>query len=224
MKKIHIELPKYRLQLRMRLIKRRKPLLEEPLLPKPSVVRRKYRKGSYPGRFARYLFDHKNVKKMFTTYFAAATILSTFIPQATGVQAGTPENFIIESQTRLITEKNMIYPVEQVKINQGYSIFHKALDFGGNKGDIVAPIMGGVVAYAGWDRSGYGNLVILQHKSGIDSYYAHLSKINVKTGQVVDINTIIGEMGATGRASGIHLHLEIHQNGLSLNPLTVLSK
>ncbi len=100
----------------------------------------------------------------------------------------------------------------------------KYLDLGGGLGTSIRPIMSGVVAYAGWDRSGYGNLVILEHKSGIDSYYAHLSKINVKTGQSVDTNTEIGKMGATGRASGVHLHLEVHQNGVSLNPLTVLSK
>lgn len=224
MKKIHIELPKYRLQLQMKLVKRRKPLLEEPLLPNPSVVKRKYRKGSYPGRLARYLVDHKNIKKIFATYFAIAAVGATFIPQTTGVQAEASENIVIESQTNLTTEKSMIYPVGQVKINQGYSIFHKANDFGGPKGEPIRPIMNGVVAYAGWDRSGYGNLVILQHKNGIDSYYAHLSKIDVKTGQTVETSTVIGEMGATGRASGVHLHLEVHQNGVSLNPLTVLSK
>lgn len=224
MKKIHIELPKYRLQLQMKLVKRRKPLLEEPLLPNPSVVKRKYRKGSYPGRLARYLVDHKNIKKIFATYFAIAAVGATFIPQTTGVQAEASENIVIESQTNLTTEKSMIYPVGQVKINQGYSIFHKATDFGGPKGEPIRPIMNGVVAYAGWDRSGYGNLVILQHKNGIDSYYAHLSKIDVKTGQTVETSTVIGEMGATGRASGVHLHLEVHQNGVSLNPLTVLSK
>jgi murein DD-endopeptidase MepM/ murein hydrolase activator NlpD len=66
--------------------------------------------------------------------------------------------------------------------------------------------------------------VVLTHKNGLDSYYAHLSKIEVSTGQTIEMNTEIGKMGATGHATGTHLHLEIHQNGASVNPLTILSK
>lgn len=223
MRKYDIELPKYRLQLQMKLVKRRKPLLEEPILPHPSVVRRKYRKGSYPGRLARYLVDHKNIKKIFATYFAATAVIATFVPQTTGAQVEAAESIVIESQTNLTTEKSMIYPVGQIKLNQGYNIFHKAIDLGGNLGTPIKPIMDGVVAYAGWDRSGYGNLVVLLHRNGIESYYAHLSKIEVTTGQSVNTNTEIGKMGATGHATGVHLHLEVIQNGVTLNPLTVLS-
>lgn len=227
MKKIRIELPKYRLQLDVKLVKRRKPLLalsDEPILPNPSIVRRKYRKGSLVGRFARYFADYKNMGKLFALNFVIISISAAFIPSTSNVQAQGAENLVIESQTNLTTEKSMIYPVARIRINQDYYVFHKGLDLGGNTGTPINPIMPGVVAYAGWDRTGYGNLVILKHKNGIDSYYAHLSKIEVKTGQVVETNTEIGKMGATGRASGVHLHLEIHQNGNSMNPLTVLSK
>jgi len=224
MRKINVELPKYRLQLNVKLVKRRKPLLEEPILPKASLVRKKYRKGTFLGRLARYFADHKNIRKIFASSFAFIAITTTFIPQSGGVQAQGSENIVIEAQTNLVTEKGMLYPVGPIKINQGYNIFHKGLDLGGKVGEPIKPIMTGVVAYAGWDRSGYGNLIVLQHKNGLDSYYAHLSKIEVKTGQTVDINTEIGKMGATGRTTGTHLHLEIHQNGVSLNPLTVLSR
>lgn len=173
---------------------------------------------------ARYVVEHKNASKVFAAGFAIIASTTAFLPQTVNVQAQGSDNVIIESQTNLNTEKGMIYPVAQVKINQGYSIFHKAVDLGGSIGTSIKPIMAGVVAYSGWDRSGYGNLIILKHKNGIDSYYAHLSKIEVKTGETVDTNTEIGKMGATGHATGPHLHLEIHQNGVSLNPLTVLSK
>lgn len=224
MRKINVELPKYRLQMNVRLVKRRKPLMAEPLLPRPSVVRRKYRKGTFLGRFARYFADHKNAGKVSAAGFAVIATTAAFIPQTSGIQAQGAENVIIESQTNLTTEKSMIYPVAQIRINQGYSIFHKAIDFGGSVGTSIKPVMAGVVAYAGWDRSGYGNLVILKHNNGIDSYYAHLSKVEVKTGQSVDTSTEIGKMGATGHATGSHLHLEIHQNKVSVNPLTVLSQ
>ena len=224
MRRINVELPKYRLQMHVRLVKRRKPLLDKTMLLNTSVVKRKYRKGTFMGRLARYVADHKNIKKIFAANFAVFAVAIMLIPHPTEIQAEASENVIIESQTNLITEKAMIYPVGKVIINQGYGVFHKAVDFGGPIGTSIKPVMAGVVAYAGWDRSGYGNLVILQHNNGIESYYAHLSKIDVKTGQAVDVNTQIGKMGATGRATGVHLHLEIYQNGNYINPLTVLSK
>jgi murein DD-endopeptidase MepM/ murein hydrolase activator NlpD len=224
MRHYNVELPKYRLQLHVKLVKRRKPLLEESLLPTRKDIKRKYRSGSFLGKLARYFADHKNIKKVFAANFAIVAIAATFVPQPRTIQAQGSDNVIIESQTNLITEKGMVYPVGQVKINQGYSIFHQAIDFGGSIGTPINPIMAGVVAYAGWDRSGYGNLIVIQHINGIESYYAHLSKIEVKNGQVVGINTEVGKMGATGHATGTHLHLEIHQNGVSINPLNILSK
>jgi murein DD-endopeptidase MepM/ murein hydrolase activator NlpD len=224
MQKINLELPKYRLQLHLKLIRRRKPLLAEPLLPTKAVVNKKYRTGTFTGKLVRYFADHKNIRKVFAANFAIIAVLASFAPQTTKVQAQGSGDVIIETQTNLVTQKGMQYPVGTVKINQGYGFFHPAVDLGGVKGDPIKPVMPGVVSYAGWDYSGYGNLVILSHTNGFESYYAHLSKIEVKTGQTVDMNTEIGKMGATGHATGPHLHLEIHQNGVSLNPLTVLSK
>jgi murein DD-endopeptidase MepM/ murein hydrolase activator NlpD len=223
MQKISLELPKYRLQLNFKLIKRRKPLLAEPILPSKAIVNRKYRKGTYTGKLIRYFADHRSIKKILAGSFVLTAMVAGFIPQTTNFQAQADES-IIEPQTTLVTQKSMQYPVQFVRINQNYSFFHPAVDLGGTKGTPIKPVMPGVVAYAGWDRSGYGNLVILSHVNGLESYYAHLSKIEVATGQTVDMNTEIGKMGATGHATGSHLHLEIHQNGVSLNPLTVLSK
>ena len=223
MKKLNLELPKYRLQLHMKLVKRRKPLLAEPILPTKAVVNRKYRTGTFTGRLIRYFADHKSIRKIFATGFVFTAMLVGFSPQNSNIQVQADET-IIEPQTTLVTQKAMQYPVKTIKINQGYGFFPPAVDLGGQKGDPIKPIMAGVVAYSGWDISGYGNLVVLSHKNGFDSYYAHLSKIEVATGTVVNTNTEIGEMGASGHATGTHLHLEIHQNGVSLNPLTVLSR
>jgi murein DD-endopeptidase MepM/ murein hydrolase activator NlpD len=225
MQKISLELPKYRLQLHMKLVKRRKPLLAvEPILPTKAVVNKKYRKGTFLGRLIRYFADHKSIRKVFAGSFAIIAIAGSFAPQTTRIQAEGSDTTIIESQTNLITEKGMQYPVDSVHINQGYSFFHPGVDLGDQIGTPVKPVMPGIVAYAGWDRSGYGNLVVLTHKNGFDSYYAHLSKIEVTTGELVDMGTEIGKIGVTGHSSGPHLHLEIHQNGVSLNPLTVLSR
>jgi len=223
MQKINLELPKYRLQLHVKLVKRRKPLLAEPILPTRAIINRKYRTGTFTGRLIRYFADHKSIRKILATGFVFIAVLAGFVPQNSNLQVQADET-IIEPQTTLITQKGMQYPVASVKINQGYRFFHPAIDLGGKKGTPIKPIMPGVVAYAGWVYSGYGNLVIINHQNGFDSYYAHLSKIEVITGQAVDMNTEIGKMGATGRSTGPHLHLEIHQNGVSVNPLTVLSR
>jgi len=223
-RKFSLELPKFRLELHAKLVKRRKPLLAEPLLPTPDVVNKKYRTGTFMGRLVRYFADHNNFRKMFAGSFATIAIAGSFIPQTVKVEAQGSVNPVIESQTDLVTQKGMQYPVGQVKINQGYSIFHQAVDLGGEVGTAIKPIMPGIVAYAGWDNSGYGNLVILDHQNNFQSYYAHLSKVEVKTGETVDMDTEIGKMGETGHATGPHLHLEIHQNGVSLNPLTVLAR
>jgi murein DD-endopeptidase MepM/ murein hydrolase activator NlpD len=223
-KKYNVELPKYRLQLHLKLVKRRKPLMVEPILPKASTVNKKYRKGTFVSRFVRCVFDNKNIRRVLAANFAVITIATSFIPQTRSAFAEGSGDVIIETQTNLTTQKGMGYPVDTVRTNQNYSFFHPALDFGGMVGTPIKAITGGMVAYAGRDYSGYGNLVVLQHKNGFDSYYAHLSKIEVVTGQTVEIGTVIGKMGATGRATGVHLHLEIHQNGVSVNPLTILSK
>lgn len=224
MQKISLELPKFRLELHAKLVKRRTPLVVDPILPTVATVNKKYRKGTFVGKLVRYFADNKAFRKVFAANFAIIAMAAAFVPQTTNIQAEGSDLTILESQTNLVTQKGMQYPVEKIKINQNYGFFHPGLDLGGPKGVRVEPIMPGIVSYAGWDKSGYGNLIVLTHSNGIDSYYAHLSKIEVKTGELVDMNTEIGQMGATGRSTGVHLHLEIHQKGVSLNPLTVLSR
>jgi len=226
MKKISLELPVYRLQFDMKLVKRRKPLLDKTLVPTRSVVNKKYRSGTFTGRLVRYFADHKSIRKIFASSFAVLAISASFIPQTSSVRAQS-DDAIIQTQTNLVTETSMKYPVEPVLINQNYSFLHPAIDFGGELGESIKPVMAGIVTYAGWDYSGYGNLVVIGSKTADDTYeiyYAHLSKIEVKTGQTIDVNTEIGKLGETGHATGPHLHLEIYQNGVHLNPLTVLSQ
>ena len=94
MQKISLELPKYRLQLHVKLVKRRKPLLDEPILPTKSVVNRKYRKGTYLGKLIRYFADHKSIKKILATSFVFTTIMAGFGPQTSNFQAQADETVI----------------------------------------------------------------------------------------------------------------------------------
>ncbi len=94
---------------------------------------------------------------------------------------------------------------------------HTGLDIATSAGTPVIPIAPGTVTYADYKGS-YGNLVIINHGNGIESYYAHCSKIYCQVGQKVEADTVISAVGSTGNSTGPHLHLEIRQNGNTLNP------
>ena len=128
------------------------------------------------------------------------------------------------AQTTLTTEKSIQFPLDSVKINQGFNFFHPGIDLGAEIGDPIKPVRAGEVSEAGHAKDGYGNTVVIDHGSGLTSRYAHLSKIEVEVGQEVTTNTEIGKVGITGHSTGPHLHLEIRQNGFPLNPLTVLAR
>jgi murein DD-endopeptidase MepM/ murein hydrolase activator NlpD len=71
---------------------------------------------------------------------------------------------------------------------------------------------------------GYGNLVVIEHEFGYQSYYGHLSTIKVKLGDYVKTGELIAFSGNTGRSTGPHLHFEIKKNGNSLNPAIFIKK
>jgi murein DD-endopeptidase MepM/ murein hydrolase activator NlpD len=78
------------------------------------------------------------------------------------------------------------------------------------------------VSSAGYDAGGYGNLVVVQHRLGMTSWYAHLSRIAVSPGECVVAGTLIGRVGATGHATGPHLHFELRVRGAAVDPLSGL--
>ncbi len=101
------------------------------------------------------------------------------------------------------------------------STIHTGLDISSPNGTGIRPISAGTVTYAAYKGS-YGNLIIVDHGNGVQSYYAHCSAIYVSVGQSVDINTTIGAVGSTGNSTGPHLHLEIRIDGNPVNPQNYL--
>jgi murein DD-endopeptidase MepM/ murein hydrolase activator NlpD len=99
---------------------------------------------------------------------------------------------------------------------------HYGVDVKLLKGDSVASIFEGVVRIAKYSRS-YGYVVVVRHANGLESLYAHLSKLMVKSGDVVDAGTTIGKGGNTGRSFGSHLHLEMRYLGEPFNPSDVFA-
>lgn len=97
------------------------------------------------------------------------------------------------------------------------SRMHSGVDLSLQNGDPIATVYNGVVTKAS-SYYAYGNLVIIDHGLGIETYYAHLSKMHVKVGDTVATGQIIGLGGRTGRATGNHLHFEIREDGKAYNP------
>ena len=102
----------------------------------------------------------------------------------------------------------------------GSPAYHEGLDIAADKGAPVFAAADGVVQSAAWGGD-FGNLVVIGHEFGLTTRYAHLSKLDVKTGQTVARGQVVGAIGATGRASGSHLHYEVWANGRPLNPAPV---
>lgn len=105
---------------------------------------------------------------------------------------------------------------------RGGTRLHAGVDWAGAYGTPVMSTADGVVTYAGW-QSGYGRLVKVQHASGLETRYAHLSKLNVQKGQRVSRGDRIGAMGNSGRSTGTHLHYEVRLGGKATNPMTYIT-
>lgn len=104
----------------------------------------------------------------------------------------------------------------------GYSSWrgrnHNGIDYPLPEGTPISVIQPGTVADAGFRDNGYGNQVKVNHPGGVSSFYAHLSSINVASGQKIDPGTVIGKIGTTGHSTGPHLHFEVDVNGKVSNP------
>lgn len=116
------------------------------------------------------------------------------------------------------------WPVSGANISSSYGSrwgrTHKGVDLVSSDRDILAADEG-VVSFTG-TKTGYGNVIIIDHKNGYETLYGHLSKISVKEGEIVEKGAKIGVMGSTGRSTGTHLHFEIHKNGGVQNPMKYL--
>jgi murein DD-endopeptidase MepM/ murein hydrolase activator NlpD len=94
---------------------------------------------------------------------------------------------------------------------------HTGVDISAPVGAHVVAPADGIVIFAG-RHAGYGNIIVIDHKFGITTRYAHLQRMDVKVGQYVSRYDIIGYVGMTGRTTGSHLHYEVWQNNICLNP------
>lgn len=111
---------------------------------------------------------------------------------------------------------------ERIHPINGNASTHTGIDIAASYGTTVISMAPGIVTAAGSDDAN-GSYVIIKHDEELTSVYAHLSKICVSSGEAVDENTKIGEVGSSGISTGPHLHFEIKRNSKSVNPESYIS-
>ncbi len=167
----------------------------------------------------RPLIELIGIPLMSLTFFTAV-----IVPQTEAGFASTELYF--DTQTThveaVVTPSRFRWPLATFGVSQYFTYGHPGLDLTDPAGTPIYPVMEGKVILAASLFNGYGRHVIVEHDNQMTSVYAHLTKIDVKEGEEVTKSTELGTVGATGWATGNHLHLEILQNGVPVNPMEVL--
>lgn len=131
---------------------------------------------------------------------------------------------LVTTGSSAVMASGFAWPVRGT-MNQYYAWYHRAIDVGAPVGTPIFAAQSGTVSYAiagGWNY-GYGTHVIVSGTNGYETLYAHMSGLNVSSGQsVVAGQTVVGWVGLTGRTTGAHLHFEVRSGGGLLNPLSFL--
>jgi murein DD-endopeptidase MepM/ murein hydrolase activator NlpD len=128
---------------------------------------------------------------------------------------------ITPSAGSVVASGKFVWPTQGI-ITQRFSWYHPGIDIANDALPLDVAADSGRVEFAGWDGSGYGNMILIDHGNGYKTRYGHLSQIMVVSGQTVSRGSVIGRMGSTGHSTGPHTHFEIYQNGIRVNPLLFL--
>lgn len=118
------------------------------------------------------------------------------------------------------------FPMRKIKVNSRYGPrsgrYHNGIDLALSVGDTIFAMFSGKVRYAKYNDGGFGNLVILRHYNGLETFYAHLSKFLVAPNQEVKVGDPIALGGNTGRSTGPHLHMEVRFYDAAINPEEII--
>lgn len=138
------------------------------------------------------------------------------------VGSATPRPKQITPDAGTVVASGLFVWPTQGSITQRYSWYHPGIDIANSSLPTVVAADAGKVVYSGWDGTGYGNTIIIDHGNGYKTRYAHLSQLYVINGQNIGRGSAIGKMGSTGRSTGPHTHFEIFLNGARQNPFNFL--
>lgn len=178
----------------------------------------------------RHFLTLKRTRNFISGLFLTGGVLAGFfIPQVNTYAESSALNRISTAQfepVETVTLTGLEFPLKDKNygISQFFSPGHPGVDLEIAAKTPVYPITEGEVKEINRWWISYGHHLVINHGSGLQSLYAHLSSIEVKAGDKVGKDTMIGRVGSTGWATGNHLHLEIWQNGKPLNPMEVIGE
>lgn len=173
-----------------------------------------------------------------TTKVILSIITAIYLLILSGFSWHQPNKATIDVGLTTLEEKNTpkLLPIKKddiIKISSGFGKttksgdksehMHEGIDFIASKGTKILATANGEVVYSGFSEA-YGNHVIIKHNSTYQSLYAHLSSLTVEKGKNVNAKEVIGIIGSTGKATGIHLHYEVIKNGIKINPNRLFNK
>jgi murein DD-endopeptidase MepM/ murein hydrolase activator NlpD len=156
---------------------------------------------------------------------------------ARGVESRADYLDVVESELLSAQVRSALLP-QNTPINEGFVgsgfgsrldpftgqiAMHAGLDFAAPPGTPILAAAGGVVSAAEFNTA-YGNMVVIDHGNGVQTVYAHASRLEVRAGDIVRRGQQVARVGSTGRSTGAHLHFEVHVNGIPQNPARFLSR
>lgn len=187
---------------------------------------RKRKKSQLFSRLIRPVFEnHRRIRLVVGAQLAASIIfVSSLGPIGGEANLDQPEIAVLNEQTvQVLTETTFRFPLEtNAGISQGFHRFHPGIDIQSPRGSSIYPIANGKVVEVEIGRFGFGHKVVVEHQNGLTSLYAHMDEVNVREGDEVTKETVLGKVGLTGWTTGPHLHLEIHTQNGALNPKQAL--
>ncbi len=143
-----------------------------------------------------------------------------YVPPAPKVTTPTKTPTSLTFNPTTVTK--LLWPTTARRVSQYFGVRHTGVDLANNTGTPIYAAEDGVVIRAGWNNGGYGNYIIIDHGQGLQTLYAHNSKLLVSVGDRVTRGQNISLMGSTGRSTGPHLHFEVIINGRRTNPFTYI--
>ena len=167
-------------------------------------------------------FEGKKIKRAIGVGLAVVVMFSGLISNLVAANEVTvDETLMATPDTELVTRTTLDKPLEGI-LAGGFGGFHRGIDVLAPVGTSIKPIDKGIVKESSLWRLGWGHTVVVEHENGLSSRYAHLRDIRVIEGEMVNKGQEIGTVGMTGWTTGPHLHLEIYQDGRTINPAQVL--
>ena len=158
-------------------------------------------------------------------YLSGVAVFSAVLVPAASDLATNLEVSRVTEQTYIEvvpTDTKFQWPFIRFALTTRFSSGHPDVDLINPVGVPIYPVADGWVEWTLYSSWGYGNHVLVEHDSGAKSLYGHMSKIDVSPGQTVTKKTKLGEVGSTGWSTGSHVHLEVYQNNVPVNPLEIL--